>query len=80
VDLSKKRLRSKIHLPIMARMTIVDLAKSTGMTMRKLVFPKKLEREKSYRDINRELTFHTRSSLHSMFLRLKSCPAEEKER
>ena len=82
VGLSKNDLKILKIIANNARMSIVDMAKKTRMTIEKARYSlKKLEREKVIQGYKPLINVGKLGHLwHIMFLRLKSCPAEEKER
>jgi len=65
-----------------ARMTIVDMAKKTKMSVKNATYSfKKMEKEKIIQGYKPLINVSKLGHLwHIMFLRLKSCPAEEKEK
>jgi len=81
VDLSENDLKIARTLANNARMSLVDIAKKNKMTVRQVRHSlKKLEDEKVVQGYKPLINVSRLGHLwHIMFLRLKSCPIEEKE-
>ncbi len=82
IDLSSNDIKIAKILANNARMSIVDLAKNTKLSVRQARHSlKKLEKEKVTQGYKPLVNVSKLGHLwHVMFLRLKSCPIEEKEK
>jgi len=81
VDLSSNDIKIAKIIANNARMSLVDMAKKTGMSVRQARHSlRKLESEKVIQGYKPLINVPKLGHLwHVMFLRLKSCPTEEKE-